>query len=327
MTEMVERSRQSDPKVASDPARDARGGDPSAQLLGWIPRLHAMGGPRPCLYGAIDRWVREIARGLRSGTVSRQDLDARILALGSPYLEQTIQGHVFLRPHGYAGDFETIDAFYTESVAPDPRCARWDRHVQAQAAPRAVRNRKEYFKALVQRQALRNGGRLRVLDLGSGPCRDVRECLDENPELDLRFTCVDQDANAIRYGAGVCAAFPGRVEFVRANALRFRGEPAYDLVWSAGVMDYLDERAAIAFLRAALHSARPGGEVVIGNFSADNPTRDLMEVFSRWYLHHRSPRKVLALAEGAGLPLSELRLGMESEGINLFLHARKQAQP
>lgn len=298
-----------------------------AELLGWLPRIHALGGLRACFYPAFERWVRAVARGLRDGTILREELDETIRSLGPVYLETTILGHVFSRPYGYAGDFETIEAFYRNTVSSDPRCARWDRYVQDQAVARTVRNRRDYFKTLVKNAALQNGGRLDVLDLGSGPCRDVSEFLDENPDLDVHFTCVDQDRRAIAYAANVCARHPSRVEFVEANIFRFKSPRTYGLVWSAGVMDYLDQRSAVLFLHTALASAAPGAEVVIGNFSPDNPSRNHIEVLARWYLHHRSPRELLALGENAGLPLSGLRLGMESEGINLFLHARKVVRP
>jgi hypothetical protein len=112
---------------------------------------------------------------------------------------------------------------------------------------------------------------------------------------------------------------------VEANIFRFSRKHTYGLVWSAGVMDYLDQNVAVLFLTAALQAAAPGAEVVIGNFSPDNPSRNHIEVLARWYLHHRSPRQLLGLAENAGLPITGLRLGMESEGINLFLHAQKGA--
>jgi hypothetical protein len=125
--------------------------------------------------------------------------------------------------------------------------------------------------------------------------------------------------------AELCSDHRDRIAFVQENVLRFRSEPRFGLVWSAGVMDYLDDRTSVHFLRVALRAACVSAEIVFGNFGPDNPTRPMMEVLGRWYLHHRSPRELFALAQGAGLPLEHVRLGMENEGINLFLHANKAA--
>ena len=112
----------------------------------------------------------------------------------------------------------------------------------------------------------------------------------------------------------------GNIEFVQANAFKFQSSRLYALVWSAGVLDYLSDRLAIRFIRRAFKAVRPGGEVAIGNFSLTNPSQPYMEVVGRWYLFHRSPTELARLgAEAVATPCA-IRVGMESEAVNLFLH-------
>jgi len=268
----------------------------------------------------LEVWIHRAAARLRSGAVDREDLDRLLSGLDEVYLEETIQGRAYRQPRGYAGDFETIDRIHTRAVAADPRAARWDRFFHEQPAPKAVRNRKRYFQRLVRRAEARVDGPVEVLDLGSGPCRDVREYLDEHPDSRARFTCVDQDPEAIAYGQALCAPYASRVRFVEGNVLRARLADRYSLVWSAGVLDYLEDRLAVRLLRRILGWAAPDGEVVVGNFAPSNPSRDYMEVLGRWYLHYRDAVDLFDLAVEAGLDADRVRIGMEPERVNLFLH-------
>jgi hypothetical protein len=53
---------------------------------------------------------------------------------------------------------------------------------------------------------------------------------------------------------------------------------SYDLVYSAGLFDYLKDRAARAAGARLAGALAPGGSAVIGNFDVANPTRSLMEL-------------------------------------------------
>ena len=135
--------------------------------------------------------------------------------------------------------------------------------------------------------------------------------------------CVEQDANAIAYAGNLCAQFADRIVFHHSNALRFRPRQTAQLVWSAGLFDYLDKKVFVALLRRLWHSVIAGGELVLGNFSPANPTRAYMEIFGEWFLNHRSSADLILLAQKAGISSKSLHVACETEGVNLFLHARK----
>ena len=62
------------------------------------------------------------------------------------FTSKTIQGFIFTKPHGYAGDFEIIDKIYRTEISGNPRYKNWDEYAQNHDAAIAVRNRKSYFK-------------------------------------------------------------------------------------------------------------------------------------------------------------------------------------
>ena len=147
----------------------------------------------------------------------------------------TMQAESVLKKHGYSGDFEIIDDIYQMRISPEPHLRRWDLFFHAQAAPCAVRNRKAYFHQLLRDLTARHPSRpLRVLNIASGPARDLREWFDANPRSQIRFDCIELDPDAIKHASEVCGSYADRVTFHHQNALKFVPEAKYDLIWSAG---------------------------------------------------------------------------------------------
>lgn len=231
-----------------------------------------------------------------------------------------VQGFAFQKPYGYAGDFQLIDRIYQQWKSEDPDLRKWDEYFHAQPAPRAVRNRKTYFHDLLDQTRLRvgQGISIGVLNLGSGPARDVFEYLPKSSHIS--FDCFDLDEKAIAFAKTLCASHGDRITFHRKNVLRLRLDRAYNLLWSAGLFDYFSDRLFVAMLRRLLPHIQPGGELVVGNFSKANPSRYWMEAVGDWTLFHRSEYELLALAAEAGIEKKKMRVGTEPERVNLFLH-------
>lgn len=288
-----------------------------------IRELVERGGPRPEEYREVDEWIRELYLALDAGRLSRSaEEDVRKL-LETVFSGDTMLGLARRKPHGYAGDFEIIDRHYLSYVAPEPQIANWDHYWHSTKAARAVRNRKSYFHELLRRNVeARNGRALWVLDVASGPGRDVFEFLSSST-ADVRFDCVDQDPKAIAHATALCAPFD-RVSFRQANALRLRPDKPYHLVWGAGLFDYFNDRIFKSVLRRLLSCVAPGGELVIGNFSLTELHANLCWLrLCDWHLHYRDAQKLVALATEAGAPADRIQIGAEPEGVNLFLHIRR----
>jgi len=202
----------------------------------------------------------------------------------------SIMGHISMKPFGYAGDFKIIDRIYTSDKSSSFEI--WDTYSLSNSAAVAVRNRKTYFKTIVKK-LLKEKGQLSILNLASGPCRDVKELFDEidNPDL-LDITCIDMDQRAIDYAQGVLGESAKKIKFVNKNILRFNPTQQFDLVWSAGLFDYFDDKVFLHLLKRARQWVSQDGSLVIGNFNEDhNPSRTYMELFGDWYLNHRTVRK------------------------------------
>jgi cyclopropane fatty-acyl-phospholipid synthase-like methyltransferase len=124
------------------------------------------------------------------------------------------------------------------------------------------------------------------------------------------------DSNAIKYSKQLLNC--SDVTFFCENAFRFRSEKRYDLIWSAGFFDYLDNEKFIFLLRSLMKMLKINGKIVIGNFSKLNPSRDYME-FGEWFLFHRDMDNLTELAGKAGANPCSVSIESEETGVNLFL--------
>ena len=138
------------------------------------------------------------------------------------------------------------------------------------------------------------------------------------------ITLLDQDATALAHAHDRIHALAAEAGIeVTLRCLRTSiktviaegPDGSYDLIYSAGLFDYLGDRTvrrAGARLVAALAQ---GGSAVIGNFNVANPTRPFMELLLDWPLHHRTPTELLDLFGDLG---SRVTVEQETTGINLF---------
>lgn len=232
-------------------------------------------------------------------------------------------GFTFNKPHGYAGDFELIHRIYTFWKSSNIKNKKWDELYHWAESANAVRNRKRYLIDILRR--IENGTKSvhRVLNLGSGPCTDLYEYFINTPKSAIKFDCVDMDENSIEFAKGVCDNFIDSINFENKNVFHFKSNYNYELIWSAGLFDYFNDKLFIRLVRRYYEFLAPGGELVIGNFSLNNPSRGLMEVLCQWYLHHRSEEQLIELALKAGIDRNRIEVRSELTKINLFLHIYK----
>jgi len=282
------------------------------------------GGPLPQEYQELEGWFREVRAEVQAGILTPEDVRTLWDVAGDAFSVNTMQGFVVRKPHGHPGDYEMLDGIHTERVSPDPNLANWDRFFHSRPAAKAVRNRQAYLsEILAGLEAKVSDAEPRVLDVASGPARLIHDYLSSHRRSRVHFDCVDMDPKAIYYAKQLCRSHSSQITFHCQNITKFRTLGAYDLIWSAGLFDYMTDKHFGFLLRKLYALVAPGGQLVVGNFSPANPTRAYME-FGEWFINHRDEDQLKALAKDNGVPLSAIRVGAEAEGVNLFLHLRKE---
>ena len=305
--------------------RQSRSQTPLERLFNLPAELLRQGGPTPSQYPQFQTWLDGAAGLVAEGHVPLQLVTDFWRGLGDDYLRGSLQGHALARPHGYPGDFEMMDKIYDRVISSDARFRAWDLFFQRQAAPRAVRDRAAYFGMVLDEAGARLGRPLRVLDLACGSARHLAPWLLDNPSAPVEIVCIDQDPQALARAEEACSAAEGRVCFEEANALRLEPAGTFDIIWSSGLFDYFSDPTFVRVATRLRGALRSGGEMVLGNFSRDNPSRAYMELVGNWRLRYRSAADLVRIGLSAGAPAEAVSVGKDVTGVNLFLHVRSPA--
>lgn len=254
--------------------------------------------------------------------LSKEEIDEIRNELSFALDENTLMGHGYVKPYGYAGDFMLIEKIYQYVVNPDPRYRNWDIFFHNQPAARAVRNRKKYFLQTMKNLVAEKKN-AKVLILGSGPATDVYEFLAATGRKDIKFDLVDLDQNAIDYSMKKNEMFRDQITFNRVNALRYTPFKLYDLIWTAGLFDYFKDKHFSYLIRKYYNCLTEDGRLIIGNFSTKNPSKNLMENIIEWVLNLRTESDLYRIAADAGVDKELTSIDREPLGINLFLVLKK----
>ena len=245
---------------------------------------------------------------------------------GAPFANRA-----YNKPRGYAGDYEMMNHLYrNEMVGRTLFDQCMHRYFIDEPAGQAVKNRGEYLhkkiKQLVETKP--SDQKIKILSIASGPAMEQQLFLKNNPEFygrNIEFTCIDQDEESLKHAQkqilGLDRMKNSGYKFSFSNLaiknIIVQGLPEkdYDLIYSAGLFDYFTDPVAQTAAKQMLNAVKTNGQIIIGNFSKDNPTVPLMEYVLDWLLIYRSSNDMLTLFSGIGKAVS---IEQEQLGINLF---------
>ena len=88
-----------------------------------------------------------------------------------------------------------------------------------------------------------------------------------------------------------------------------------------GLFDYLTPPVAKAIIGNLFRLLKPGGELLVGNFHVENPSRFYMEYWLDWGLYYRDENDFYEmLPDGAK---AEVNVLFEDTRSQMFLHVKK----
>ena len=284
-------------------------------FLEFITAMFEDGGPKKEEFTTLENVLNHYLNKLSKDQLV--ELSKEVPPIFGKSFVNSLIGHASVKPHGYAGDYEVIDMIYQNYLSEHQELTNWDHYFNWVAASKAVRNRKQYFKNILNEY---KGKPLHVLNIASGPCRDVLEYFEEEKPTDLAFDCVEADINAILHATKLNRKHLPKITFHNRNIFKFTTDKQYDLIWSAGLFDYFDDTTFTKLIARIHHFVKPGGQLIIGNFNVVNSSRGFMEILLGWFLHHRSEAQMEELAKAAcGDKLKRVTIESEPEGVNLFM--------
>jgi extracellular factor (EF) 3-hydroxypalmitic acid methyl ester biosynthesis protein len=117
------------------------------------------------------------------------------------------------------------------------------------------------------------------------------------------------------------------VQQLLRKAIQSRKLPAaqqYDMIYCAGLFDYLSSATCKALVGVCHEWLNPGGLVVAANMNDSQPFRNMIEFLLDWYLIYRDAAFMGSLRPDA--PDATAQVIAEPTTINLFVHVRKALQ-
>ena len=209
------------------------------------------------------------------------------------------------KPRGYAGDAVMMDYIY--GATPPEDTSALGREVFA-ATTRAgmglsVVYRRHLLRSLIDDTVVQHE-QPRMLSVASGHCRELQGSLATHPAFSGEFVALDQDP--LSCAEVMSCHGDQRVTVVNQGVRELASGPLaqtlgdFDLIYSAGLYDYLPDTLAKRLTRRLLQMLRPGGRLLIANFVPGGTGRGYMELFMDWTLILRNEAAMQALATAAG---------------------------
>ncbi len=210
----------------------------------------------------------------------------------------------FDKPRGYAGDAVMMDYLYgihygreADAQASETGRAIF-RHIQGRPTSQGVVFRREHIAGLIDGLAARTEN-LSVLAIASGHLREAELSSALAGRRVKRFVALDADPDSLAEVAThyTHLGVETRHASVREILKRKVCLGQFDLVYAAGLYDYLVDGVAQALTGRMLEMTRPGGTVLIPNYAPSVEGRGYMECFMDWSLIYRDEYDMVRLLE------------------------------
>lgn len=230
------------------------------------------------------------------------------LITGSWIYQSRIAKLAYEKPRGYPGDYQVIELIYDNQPITEGAGKQLDRYFLDNGYAEAVRQRMRKMVGIVSdyiRRGGYSGGHRRILNIGCGSCREIREIVREDPSIVDRLDLVilDQDKEALEFSKRelmkLAVALPiGCIQadvltLVKEQSARTLGE--YDFIYNIGLADYLPDRILGKLTKLCFNLLTSDGEYVFAHkdCDADQHAPLLPDWFCDWKFYPRNQPKLL----------------------------------
>ncbi|MGY8652724.1 MAG: class I SAM-dependent methyltransferase [Verrucomicrobiia bacterium] len=249
----------------------------------------------------------------------------------------------FRKPLGYAGDYEMVSMMLREPMEGGTMFAKLLNMFFLNTPPVVGhRNRIQYLRkqlCVETERVAAEGRKLRVFNLGCGPAREIQEFLIHDAlSEEAEFTLLDFNDETLAYTKRTLEELKqrhGRLTSIKTikksvhqllkDASRPRpkqDQESYDLVYCAGLFDYLSDRICRRLMNIFYDLVAPGGLLIATNVDSSNPSRNWMEYVVDWHLVYRDST-VLASLKPEKAAAGAYEIESEQLGVNIFIKVRK----
>jgi hypothetical protein len=310
------------------------------------------------LDGVRRRWAPAYYGAVAALHERSKALDERQLPLAHSYASSTLMPllmpcpmhrRAYEKPLGYAGDYRMMELYFARELGGDGLFGRFLHSItQGYTLGQTVIAREQLLRDVVRATIESDGdGPVRVLSLAAGPAIELRRLLEETISLrrSVELLLLDQDAAAHEaahrrltrilferhHGALPitlqCLHFsvrqllkPQTPEEILVSEVTLVD---LDLIYSAGLYDYLPDPVAARLTQLIYSRLRPGGRIFVGNLEEVPDTTWMMEFVTGWHLLYRNEQSLLRLARGLEPAPARCAIVRDATGHSMFLDVQK----
>ena len=257
------------------------------------------------------------------------------LFLCAPFAHRT-----YHKPIGYAGDYEMMNMIHRNQ--PEGR-SLYEKLIHlllvSQWPAKSVRHRIAHLGEHILNETARiaRAGKIaRVLNVGCGPAKEIQDFLRETQlSNQAEFTLIDFNEETLLHAGQKLIEV--KRQFSRQTQIRTQQISVYellkrtqrksddsekfDLIYCAGLFDYLSPDTCRALMELWYDSLLPGGLMLIANMNDTKPFRNFIEFILDWQLIYRNSAEILSLVPERCRKTTDVIA--EPTSVNLFLHVRK----
>ncbi|SFQ36951.1 hypothetical protein SAMN05216330_1354 [Bradyrhizobium sp. Ghvi] len=241
----------------------------------------------------VDEMIRELGAFYDLAVQSSALADFRTICRTHPVHRMALQdpftARAFDKPRGYAGDAVMLDYIYRPGhLQLTELGAAIHFMTTGVSAAKSILWRRDHLGCEISKTVdrVRNA---RILSVASGHLRELDIVRSTIPQRDFEIVALDQD------GASLQEAVNSNPDF-NVNPMnrsisylfKSRNDVTYDLIYSAGLFDYLPAETASALLSRLVGMLAPSGRLLVGNYAPENYGRGYMEGMMGWTLIYRS---------------------------------------
>lgn len=266
----------------------------------------------------VNRSMEELIVSLRSRKLEAEpeQWDGMVSTCREHPLRQIIHADPFTRrafdkPRGYAGDAELLDLIYgREEQWPAPQASSIGRRIfhytTAEPAPAGVRARRGFVADLIDRLA-EESDMPHILSIAAGHLREASLSAAVKRRKIGRLVALDADDDSLRevekcYSCYGVETVHARIRGLLTNRLDLG---KFDLVYTTGLFDYLQQPIGRRLVSNMFGMLRPGGQLVVANFLPGVRDVGYMEAYMDWFLIYRTRRDMVDLT--LEIPEEEIR--------------------
>jgi extracellular factor (EF) 3-hydroxypalmitic acid methyl ester biosynthesis protein len=250
------------------------------------------------------------------------------------FMRSRFAERAYYKPNGYAGDHVMMEMIYGDQPDGDGKLGQiMDGWCLETSAAKAVRGRRKFLKNQLARLCGQKkcNPAIKIMNLACGSNRELFDFLkDCDYSNKITAVCIDNDPLSLEYTHRRVDGFPHQasIKLMKENVVLWaigrtkHNFGLFDIIYSAGLTDYLEDRIFLSLINRSHECLVKGGTMIIGNFGPANKNRAFLDHILHWRLIHRSEEDLTNLFSQSRFG-NHVQVLTEESGVNLFALATR----